>query len=484
MLWVVLGWLEATNFIRSHSIFRHWKMFPEISTLSGGVEKGLRSQVWHGNSWVETFARRQTAFWGYASAGWDERWCGGGMNWDPKQLLYKNAITNELWIAASAKLFLDYPIRDTSGGNEKFHGRNRTFLHAAVKGYEWMMNSNMTNDKGLFVDGYHVSKLEEGGTVCDERNEAVYTYNQGVILTGQRALWDATGMLRFLTDGHRLIQNTIKATGWDLRQNKALTDMSEHGKLPRWHGIGRGGIMEERCDVGGYCSQNSQTFKGIYFHHLAYFCRPLVETLRDVDQGSWIGVKRAHAKACTRYLKWVEHNVEAALMTRDSHGVFGQWWGAEKFYGPEDSGFGLEPQQDVPGAVDYRNDGIPSDPIWTNGSEPYILPGTNLNVPEQQPVTDEPSPHGSRSTLFRSRAGSSQRRLGGDVRADRKDANKRGRGRTVETQSTGMSLLRCWWELTQAYSLPGTVEKNSHDWVFGGLYWLFTKLWFFFAFMH
>jgi hypothetical protein len=482
MLWVVLGWLEATNFIKSHSSFRHWKMFPELS-FSGHLEDGLRSQVWHGNAWVETFAGRQTEFWGYASAGWDERFCGGGMNWDAKQTLYKNAITNELWIAASAKLFLDYPIR-VDDDHGRFRGRNMTFLFAAVKGYEWLMSSNMTNDNGLFVDGFHVSHLHEGGTVCDQRNEAVYTYNQGVLLTGQRALWDATGMVRFLTEGHRLIQNTIKATGWDLRHSKPLTKTRERGKLPSWHGIGRGGIIEERCDVSGDCSQNSQTFKGIFFHHLTYFCLPLTETLSDVDDGSWTAVTRAHAKACMRYLKWVEHNVEAALMTRDSHGVFGQWWGAEMFYDADESWFELESEPDDLGVVDYRNDGIPNEPIWTSASEPAFLPGTNKPAPEKQPEADAPPPAGSRAALFPTKGADGQRRLGGGIRLGRKDPNKRGRGRTVETQNTGMSLLRCWWELTQAYSAPAAVERKGHDWDLGGLFRFFTRLWLFFAFWY
>ncbi len=138
----------------------------------------------------------------------------------------------------------------------------------------------MLNSQGLYIDGFHISGTKNGtrpSTKCDVRNEMVYTYNQGVILTGQIGLWKATGHDGFLRDGHRLIQSVITATGYDLEDDRPIDDIDdlEPGQLPPWRGLGRAGVLEEQCDVSGTCSQDSQSFKGIFFHHLTAFCAPL-----------------------------------------------------------------------------------------------------------------------------------------------------------------------------------------------------------------
>ena len=417
----------------------------------------LISRSWHGNDWMEPFALRARVFWELATEGWGETLCGGGMRWTPHLLVYKNAITNQLWIAASAKMYLDYPGDNIQSPYSNGHeARNLTYLESALKGYEWLMNVNMTNTAGLFVDGWHISR-PSNNTKCDEREESVYTYNQGVILTGQRGLWEATGSPRFLRDGHQLIQNVIRATGWDL-QSGAPVDKIKTGKLPPWRGIGRVGVLEERCDATGKCSQNGQTFKGIYFHHLHYFCMPIAKAEKDVDDDAFDFVAAAHAKACRSYLPWIAHNVEAALTTRDEKGVFGEWWGA-KMYGNaaevwEDSGKADYRRRDW---TDYRNFGIPDDDLW-------VQPGTRIQLAgvEEESSGDDTAPS------YHGESGDQQRVSWGSKSG--KDPNKRGRGRTVETQNSAMSLIRTWWELSQAYG-----EKKESGWGFGSE-WL-AKLW-------
>lgn len=53
---------------------------------------------------------------------------------------------------------------------------NPLLLDNAVKGYEWFKTHDFTNAQGLIVDGFHISANQ---TTCDQRNEMVYTYNQG-----------------------------------------------------------------------------------------------------------------------------------------------------------------------------------------------------------------------------------------------------------------------------------------------------------------
>ena len=134
---------------------------------------------------------------------------------------------------------------------------------------DWLVLSNMTSQQGLFVDSCHFSGFGRNGSIvtekCDERNEMVYSSNQGVVLSSRRGLWESTGRTKYLEDSHALIRSVIAATGW--------RDSDTHDAS--WSGLGRNGIIEDFCDARGNCSKDVQPFKGIYFHDLTQFCKPL-----------------------------------------------------------------------------------------------------------------------------------------------------------------------------------------------------------------
>lgn len=417
MLWVVLGWLESIKFIETHSTLHY-------DSSSG--------KSWHGKQYIPAFAHRARIFWDLASQGWDTKLCNGGMIWSPYLVPYKNAITNELYIAASISMYMHFP-GDQNTSPFGFSSpeladlppsqpHDPKYLAAAIEAYKWLNSSNMTDSKGLYVDGFHISgwskELPKNGSAhlqCDQRNEMVYTYNQGVLLSGQRGLYEATAAKSYLIDGHRLISDVIAATGWDLSRNLAPARPHDKKGLAKWHGLGRSGILEEVCDSHGYCSQNSQTFKGIFFHHLTNFCSKLPSHLL-VPDGTFVGKdfendKKWHEASCKKYGNWVKHNAKAALSTRDAEGKFGMWWGAPE--GSEDDD--LDGEVGVPkDAVDYRNSGIPSQ--W--------------EIPRK---------------LLAQQASDGLGKSKGHVRA--RDLNDRGRGRTVETQGGGVSVLRAAWEI-------------------------------------
>lgn len=451
---MALGWLEAIKFISTHSRL-HYPLQAGISTAKGGLKKILETMPWHGHSWLSSFAHRARIFWNVASHGWDERLCHGGMNWNPRLNPYKNAITNELWVAASVSMYQYFPGDNFTApwlASSVFPDKDPTHLAAAVKGHKWLMSVNMTNSLGLFVDGYHIDFRKPGNTECDMRDEMVYTYNQGVILTGLRELWAVSGASSYLQEGHQLIQAVISATGWSLQKNAPMDDLSfasDRRMLPAWHGIGRGGILEERCDASGTCSQDSQTFKGIFFHHLSSFCDflgPIPANREDsVDMEAYQRVKDSHAKACQSYLGWVQHNAVAALQTRDAHGRFGMWWGADLFdkvlVTREYDGI----NHGAPNTTNYRDHGTPRNMYWGRNSQ--WLPGDF-----------------ERSTLVENAAFSSssgqqvlgsgrERHVGRRTRTRlddiQRDPNERGRGRTVETQIGGLALLRAYWDMSQ-----------------------------------
>ncbi|KAJ5389958.1 uncharacterized protein N7496_001026 [Penicillium cataractarum] len=402
MLWVVLDWLENIKFQDLHSNLYY--------SGSNSSSVNASSQGWYGTQFRDAAAHRARIFYELASAGWDKTLCNGGMNWNPRLIPYKNAITNELYISASIAMYLYFPgdpidapflANSQSKGPSQRYPHNPTHLNAAIDAYAWLKNSNMTGIWGLYADGFHISgwrsSEEPGSRKCDVLNTMVYTYNQGVVLSGLRGLWLATGDQDYLRDGHELVHKALRATGWPQTSST------------KWAGLGRGGVLEEACDSHASCSQNGQTFKSIFFHHLAEFCRPLRqhevgflenETRQPVAEDDWDEVFDRHLRRCRAYGPWVEHNARAALVTRDDDGKFGQWWGLpfREFMVSSDI---VNSSTLPPGAVDYRNDGFDADAATD------VVP---------------------------------------------RDFNDRGRGRTVETQAGGVAVLRALlqWQTTDA----------------------------------
>lgn len=391
MLWVVLGWLENLKFTEMYSL-KHWDF----------VESGRQAAPgngWHGLQFTPLAAHRARIFYDLAHVGWDEYLCGGGMTWNPYLTPYKNAITNELFAAASIGMYLYFPGDNnsspyvTQGWDGFVKPHDSLYLENAIKSYKWLMESQMRNWRsGLYQDGFHITgwhrypngSINPGTGNCDELNSMVYTYNQGVILSASRGLWLATGARSYLDDGHALVESVIRATGWP-------------DSNPVWSGLGRAGIMEEFCDHGGYCSQDGQTFKGIFFHHLSEFCRPLwpqEDAFIATDKGAGFdrGVYQYHLSRCAAYDKWVAHNSDAASATRDSSGRFGMWWVSG------------EPDDDTMTAIRERT-------ILPPGADDYINPKPSSRSGQLVP----------------------------------NDSNDRGRGRTVETQSGGLAVLRARW---------------------------------------
>ncbi|OBS26352.1 hypothetical protein FPOA_00293 [Fusarium poae] len=447
ILWVVLGWIEAIKFVNTHAEL-HYPKIKSKGTAPNSLRDMIDAMPWQGYNWFSSFSHRSRIFWNLATHGWETKFCNGGMVWNPRLNPYKNAITNELWISASISMYEHFPGDNFTApwlNNAVFPDNDPAHLEAAIEGYKWLIDVNMTNSRGLFVDGYHIDSSKPGNTKCDIRDEMVYTYNQGVLLTGQRGLWSVSGSASYLEDGHRLIQSVIEATGWDLKGDKPADDTSRlgPGQLPLWRGLGRGGILEEQCDASSTCSQDGQAFKGIFFHHFTAFCSPL-EPLRGgegriVDPRGFKKVKSIHAKACQSYLGWVKHNALAALETRDDAGLFGMWWGAGIF----DASVTLDNdgiKHDAENSTDYRNRGTPAGETW--GGSHRWLPGTGgLSPLESKPDQQVMDVAGDR--LFPRTRRPSTRGV--------KDPNTRGRGRTVETQVGGIALLRAYWELSRAF---------------------------------
>ncbi|KAL4873275.1 hypothetical protein BDV12DRAFT_99769 [Aspergillus spectabilis] len=407
MLWVVLGWMENIKLQTLHSDLHY---------------EATGRRPWHGTQFQTPAAHRVRIFYELASEGWDTTLCGGGMIWNPYLGPYKNAITNELFISASIGMYLYFPgdrIDDPfiNGDEELADGlpHDPVYLRTAQEAYRWLRHSNMTGFHDLYADGYHIrgyrNPQNPGSRKCDVLNTMVYTYNQGVILSGLRGLWLATGSDGYLTDGHELVQNVQRATGWP--------DIYDQ----HWQGLGRAGVLEDTCDAKGDCSQDGQTFKGIFWHHFTEFCRPLrPQEERFLKTQSWAQSKSferdygVHQALCSTYRPWIEHNAHAALITRNEQGKFGTWWGRR--YREFDSSTTSHDSPLPHGATDYRNHPDSAPPFWmTNGTTTLASKGA------ADPQNSQP------------------------------EFNDRGRGRTVETQSGGVAVLRALLQWKSAPSL-------------------------------
>ncbi|KAK2757019.1 hypothetical protein FQN54_004988 [Arachnomyces sp. PD_36] len=458
MLWVVLGWLENIKFQNLHSEL-HYSSPPYPENYSTGRE-------WHGTQFGSAAAHRANVFYQLAAQGWDNTLCNGGMIWSPYLEPYKNAITNELFISASIGMYLYFPgdVIDSPFLEEKSAApHNPIYLDAAVRGYQWLKNSNMTTEAGLYGDGFHISgwrNPENPGTKkCDVFNSMVYTYNQGVILSGLRGLWLATGTSSYWDDGHRLVENVIKATGWPDKQSQD------------WAGLGRGGVLEEFCDSGSFCSQNGHTFKGIFFHHLTEFCRPLSPEEKqfltfppyDPPEGNTWEAFQFHQDRCAAYGPWIKHNADAAVMTKNKQGKFGTWWGRQ--YPDLGTGNNIAVPAIPYDAVDYSNNDT-----FTDGSGyPYgILKGLPLWDSGTTSHNYEGSLPGGWKAESSDEARTSKGEATGRLNTRQKgleDVNDRGRGRTVETQSGGVAVLRALylWENMPTLSMASDTEEDPTD---------------------
>ncbi|EAS33518.3 glycosyl hydrolase [Coccidioides immitis RS] len=445
MLWVVLEWLENIKFQNLHSDLHYPSPSNHKDPLLGS---------WHGNQFKIPAAHRSRVFYDLASKGWDTTLCGGGMIWSPWLVPYKNAVTNELFVSASIGMYLYFPgdtIREPVSTKTTFDDdwvsipRNPAHLKAATTAYTWLKNSNMIGQNGLYADGFHISGWSEhspGTGRCDVLNTMLYTYNQGIILSGLRGLWLATGSVAYLDDGHDLIAKVMKSTGWP----------DTHGR--QWQGLGRGGVLEDACDSLGTCSQDSQTFKGIFFLHFAEFCRPLrpqeklflekvvSHNVDDAHDGEgWEETFKLHQKRCASYGKWLKHNADAAYMTRNEEGKFGMWWGRKY---PDQEPNPIETSVLPLGAVDYL------DLNSTESDSDFLSP--------RRPGPDVLGSDRIRDLLKRNEVNEPMSSMDTKAhQADVRDVNDRGRGRTVETQAGAMAVFRALyqWETTPSLSFQG-----------------------------
>lgn len=195
-------------------------------------EPGYDDELWWAHTWLRAYDTSGDAayldmskkIFADATKGWEPKVCGGGIWWQ-KRAVYKNAVTNELFLLVAAALHNHVP-GDSGAGS---------YLEWAQKAWQWFDQSGLINPANLINDG-----LDEA---CKNNGQTTWTYNQGVILGALVEMYQATGDKAFIA------------------RAEALADASTT-KL-----VNENGVFREPCN--GACDGDQVSFKGIYLRNLA-----------------------------------------------------------------------------------------------------------------------------------------------------------------------------------------------------------------------
>jgi predicted alpha-1,6-mannanase (GH76 family) len=190
---------------------------------------------WYANAWIraydvtgdKAFLTEAQAIFSDMTKSWDSS-CGGGIFWTDERN-YKNAITNELFLLAAARLARRSPNGTGPGSYQDW----------ALKEADWFINkSGMINAQNLINDGLT--------SACKNNGQATWSYNQGVILGGLAELFRLTGDRSHLATGYRLAD--------------ASTTRMVHPN----------GTYRDVCDAwGSGCTGDALIFKGPYVQGLS-----------------------------------------------------------------------------------------------------------------------------------------------------------------------------------------------------------------------
>jgi len=244
-LWKSTGWWNAANALTA--VIGYCQVSGDRSYLdvagntftrarrrnAGFINEYFDDNLWWALAWVaardltgeQRYLDAARAVFAHSLTGWDGTF-GGGLWWNQDRR-YKNAITNELFLALAARLAQRVP-------------GDQSYQDWALRSWDWLHRSGLIGPGGLVNDGLSAAGANNGGIT--------WTYNQGVILGGLAALHELTGDQGYLRQGEAIA-------------DAALRDLTDAR-----------GILAEPCEPAG-CDGDQTQFKGIFTRNLHQFAR-------------------------------------------------------------------------------------------------------------------------------------------------------------------------------------------------------------------
>jgi predicted alpha-1,6-mannanase (GH76 family) len=206
--WRTTGWWNAANalttviaYIQRTGDRRHASVIGRTFRAAGRVHRDFTVRFFDDNGWwalawiaaydltgESRYLDAARVIFANMVTGWDDK-CRGGVWWNEDRK-YKNAITNELFLSLAAQLHLRSA--DTDG----------SYLHWALREFEWFRASGMIGPSGLINDGLTPE--------CANNGKPTWTYNQGVILGGLAALHEISGDSGYLTLGESIADAALR----------------------------------------------------------------------------------------------------------------------------------------------------------------------------------------------------------------------------------------------------------------------------------
>eukprot|EP01084_Bolivina_argentea_P011951 22391_1 len=194
----------------------------------------------------KTYLTKAQQFFDYVwQHAWDTTTCSGGLFWKPNE--YKNAITNELGLVNTAKL---YKLTNTAKYRDQFN-----LL------WNWFYKHNntgigMINQQWLINDGLDSSNKQS----CRNNHQTEWIYNQGVILGGLSEM--------YLIDNYNI---SLMNISWNIIQavmNNLVTRKNSIYNI----------LHEQESDKAVESSGDQSQFKGIFMRYLMYFYQNVILT--------------------------------------------------------------------------------------------------------------------------------------------------------------------------------------------------------------
>ncbi|TQS39217.1 hypothetical protein Golomagni_00261 [Golovinomyces magnicellulatus] len=225
---------SLTDVIFPNTLEKTMKRFPDF------INEFYDDELWWALAWIKVYDITQNKTYLNTAADifedsksvWGQTPC-GGLWWD-KNHTEVGAVVNELYLTTAAKLANRLP--------EIPHPDY--YMDEAMKAHNWFQKSGLINGDNLINNALDLQ-------TCKNDGNFVFTYNQGILLSGLAELTCGTKDQQYVD-----LANTIAVA--------AINTM-----------IGSDGILREPCEPDA-CNGDQEQFKGIFSRNIQflYNCNP------------------------------------------------------------------------------------------------------------------------------------------------------------------------------------------------------------------